>query len=591
MSSNLESTIDNLELWIWHTNHQGRFTYSHTPSNNWLGYADKELISLAFADLVVVENSPSGKKLQRSIENNERLLLEIYLQSAEGERIPVMICAKPQFDRNKEFVGYKGIATKISKENLEEFEENTILHYLVDTIGAATIALSPKGEVQYINDEFTKLFGYTREEIIGLPASVLEPDDDPYTNQVASSISILEETGNLSVIRSRRNKKGEEITVLIRGKTVRDHNGEISHFVASYSNISELVEVREKLEQTTATNLRLDQKVQELQEELSEYQRIGKIGSWRLTIATGEVTWTEELYIMLGLNPLDPPPNFSQHKQLFTEESFALLGPAIEEARTSGKSYELELEYIAKTGRHGWMLARGEAIRDTEGKVTALHGIVMDITHRKEIEAKLKAMYQELEGTLNQIVGVISRIVEYRDPYTAGHQNRVAIIATAIAKKMKLSKKLIRGVDIASQLHDIGKISVPAEILAKPGFLTEEEFSLVKEHSDIGYHLLKDIHFPWPVAEVTRQHHERLDGSGYPKGLLADDILLQSRIVAVADVVESMLTHRPYRPALGIDQALAELKAGSGSQFDADVVTACISLFEDDHFSLPEPGA
>jgi putative two-component system response regulator len=185
-----------------------------------------------------------------------------------------------------------------------------------------------------------------------------------------------------------------------------------------------------------------------------------------------------------------------------------------------------------------------------------------------------------LKDALVGTIGAITRTVEARDPYTAGHQERVAKIAVAIAREMQLGEDLIEGLRIGAQMHDIGKIRVPGEILNRPGKLTPAEFAVIKAHPETGYEILKDVDFPWPVARMLLEHHERLDGSGYPAGLKGDEILLEARIIAVADVVESMTSHRPYRPALGLDLALAEITLKRGTQFDAQVVDACLRVVE-----------
>ena len=176
--------------------------------------------------------------------------------------------------------------------------------------------------------------------------------------------------------------------------------------------------------------------------------------------------------------------------------------------------------------------------------------------------------------------------VESRDPYTAGHQNRSADLARAIATEMGLSQDKIDGISMAGSINDIGKLSVPAEILAKPTKLSEIEFPLVKQHALKGYEMLKDVESPWPLAEMVYQHHERMDGSGYPRCLKGDEILMEARILAVADVVESMASHRPYRPALGIDAALAEIENNKGTLYDTDVGDACLRLFREKGFQL-----
>jgi len=173
-----------------------------------------------------------------------------------------------------------------------------------------------------------------------------------------------------------------------------------------------------------------------------------------------------------------------------------------------------------------------------------------------------------------------------RDPYTAGHQERVSQLACAIAKKLGLDKKQIEAVRLASLVHDIGKIAVPVEILTKASSLSDLEFAFIKAHPKTAYDILSNIEFPWPIAEIVLQHHERLDGSGYPQGLKGDQILLEARILAVADVVEAMSSHRPYRPALSLDEAVKELLRGRGKIYDPEVVGACVELISSGEFTF-----
>ncbi|KON47613.1 hypothetical protein AL013_07620 [Mariprofundus ferrooxydans] len=209
-------------------------------------------------------------------------------------------------------------------------------------------------------------------------------------------------------------------------------------------------------------------------------------------------------------------------------------------------------------------------------------GIERDLS-RAEQQQTLKQMQQGLVET----VEAIASTVEMRDPYTAGHQRRVAEIAVAIARKLGMEEEQIRGLFLAGIVHDLGKIGIPAEILSYPGRLSETQFMMVQEHSQIGFDILKDVHFPWPIAQMVLQHHERLDGSGYPQGLKGEEILREAQILSVADVVEAMASHRPYRAGLGLDAALAEINDKRGTLFEADVVDACTSLFREDGFELP----
>ena len=207
---------------------------------------------------------------------------------------------------------------------------------------------------------------------------------------------------------------------------------------------------------------------------------------------------------------------------------------------------------------------------------------IMALRARAEREAAL----QRLERAMEETVEVVASTVEMRDAYTAGHQRQVTMLAVAVAAAMGLSDERIHGLRLASSVHDLGKIHVPAEILSKPGKLTAFEYELIKTHPQVGYEILKPVKFPWPIAEIVRQHHERLDGSGYPQGLKGDAILLEARIIAVADVVESMISHRPYRPGLGIDRALAEIEQGKGRLYDSAAVDACVKLFRVDNFKF-----
>ncbi len=225
---------------------------------------------------------------------------------------------------------------------------------------------------------------------------------------------------------------------------------------------------------------------------------------------------------------------------------------------------------------------------DKDGHPTGFRGMARDITARKESEKSLQETLENLRKALGITIQVMVAAVETRDPYTAGHQIRVADLARAIAGEMGLPPDRIEGLRMAAVIHDIGKLYVPAEILSKPKRLRDIEYALIKEHAQKGYEILKDVESPWPIAEMVRQHHERMDGSGYPQGMKGDEILLEARIMAVADVVESMASHRPYRPTLGIDAALGEIEGNRGILYDADVVDACRRLFREKSYRLGE---
>jgi HD-GYP domain-containing protein (c-di-GMP phosphodiesterase class II) len=207
-----------------------------------------------------------------------------------------------------------------------------------------------------------------------------------------------------------------------------------------------------------------------------------------------------------------------------------------------------------------------------------------EIKEREMAEFKLQESYQRLLKTMDGIVQAMSLTVEERDPYTAGHQKRATGLAVSIAREMGLSEHQVKGLEMAGLIHDMGKISIPSGILSKPGKLNSAEIELIRRHPGVAYEILKGIEFPWPVDKIVLQHHERFDGTGYPQGLAGDETLLEARILSVADVVETVSSHRPYRPSLGLDRALEEISLNRGVLYDAKAVDACVSLFEKKSF-------
>lgn len=224
----------------------------------------------------------------------------------------------------------------------------------------------------------------------------------------------------------------------------------------------------------------------------------------------------------------------------------------------------------------------------TELANSVAYGIEMFRT-RKEFSLTQKKLRQEakrIQGTLENTVSVLSSAVEARDSYTAGHQRRVSRLAYFIAKELSLPKDRIEGIRMAGVIHDIGKIYVPPEILGKRSWLTEMEFNIIKTHTQVGYDIIKPVKFPWPIAKIILQHHERMNGSGYPFGLLEEEILMEARILSVADVIEAMFSHRSHRPALGINNALEEISRNKGTLYDPEVVDACLKLFNKKSFKF-----
>jgi putative two-component system response regulator len=264
-----------------------------------------------------------------------------------------------------------------------------------------------------------------------------------------------------------------------------------------------------------------------------------------------------------------------------TEDVPVIFVTAASETDEKVHGFELgAVDYVTKPYQRDELLSRVRAHLELHQLRHHLSEMVDEQT------AQLVESEKKLKKNLLDSVAVLAAIVEMRDPYTAGHQRRVAEIAVAIANIMQLTQMQIEGIHLAGVVHDIGKIQVPAEILVKPGSLSDLEYMLIKAHSQNGYDLLKTVDYPWPIAQIVLQHHERLDGSGYPQGLKGDEILLEARIITVADVVESMTSHRPYRPSLGLDAALEEIERNRGVLYDPLVVDACSRLFRENGYKL-----
>ncbi len=246
-----------------------------------------------------------------------------------------------------------------------------------------------------------------------------------------------------------------------------------------------------------------------------------------------------------------------------------------------GNVRDEELQMRHADGHPVWVSVSIDAIHDGHGNLLESRSMVIDISARKQAEEERSHFAEQLQRSLLQAIRAIALTIEKRDPYTAGHQERVASLAVKIGEELGLDEDSLEGLKLSALIHDIGKISIPAEILSRPGGLEPELFSIIRTHPRSGYDIISGIEFPWPLAEVVLQHHERMDGSGYPDGLRGDEIILEARILAVADVVEAMASHRPYRAGLGFEKALEEVDCGKGTLYDAQVVDACKRVFSD----------
>lgn len=309
-------------------------------------------------------------------------------------------------------------------------------------------------------------------------------------------------------------------------------------------------------------------------------------GIYRTTKEGRFLTLNPAFCKMLGYSSLEElrslVSNIETQVYVTPEDRFRLLGLLAK----NNSVKDFETRFYKKDGGIIWVKAGVWTIRDTNNNILYYEAIAEDITDRISKEEELKTIADKLRNAMMGTINVMAAIVEHRDPYTAGHQRRVSEIASAIAEELGLASEQIEGIKIAGLIHDVGKISIPTEILVKPGKLTATERLLVESHAGDGYDILKGVEFPWPILNAIHQHHERMNGSGYPLGLSNEKIVLEARIIAIADVVEAMASHRPYRPALGIDVALEEIEKNRGILYDENAANACLNLFRKKNFKI-----
>ncbi len=437
-------------------------------------------------------------------------------------------------------------------------------HSLAESMPQIVWITRPDGWNIYFNQQWVDYTGLSLEESYGHGWNKpFHPDDQQRAWEAWQNAT---KNGAVYSLECRlRRADGTYHWWLIRGVPYSGNDGKILKWFGTCTDIDSLKRVAEELKKSEAS--------------LAEAQHIAHIGSWERDFVTGELRWSDEIYRIFGLEAPGPEISFEMFLNTVHSDDRESLQKAMKEALSGDNPYDFDHRIVLRTGEIRVVHEQGVAQFDKSGKPIRMFGTAQDITDLKKAEERLLETLQSLRKAYGGIVQVLSIASEVRDPYTAGHQKRVADLARSIAQEMGLTPECVEGLRLAGNIHDIGKLSIPAEILSKPTRLSKIEFSMIQSHAQIGHDILKDIDFAWPIARIIHQHHERLDGSGYPQGLKDGDILLESRILAVADVIEAMASHRPYRPSLGIDAALREIESGKGILFDPAVVSACLTLF------------
>jgi PAS domain S-box-containing protein len=417
------------------------------------------------------------------------------------------------------------------------------------------------GRVLQVNSSFCGMFGYDREEVKGRVLEDLVTADRDTFEQASRVLKNAAGGRRFTLETVRHRKDGTPLQVLLFGIPIIA-NGEVTAVYAIYHDISDRKQAEEDLRKSESL-LRLA-------------AHLANLGGWSVDLRRNRVYWSDEVAAIHDM-PAGHAPTVDEGIAFYAPEYKSKIARVFEQCAKDGIPYDEEMQIITGKGRRVWVRTAGVPERDSSGRIVRILGCFQDITARKQSE-------QELREALERMIGVLADLVERRDPYTSGHQKRVAELSREVALEMGLDEERAEKIAMAGAIHDIGKISVPAEVLSRPGNISPIEMELVRQHPQQGYEILKDVQTSWPLAEMVHQHHERPDGSGYPKGLKGGEILLEARILGVADVVEAMASYRPYRPSLGIDAALEEIESKKGLLYDPKVVDACSRLFREKGF-------
>ena len=426
-----------------------------------------------------------------------------------------------------------------------------------------------KGNIKFVNPSSCKMSGYSEEELLGMSfKKISAPDGIEMVIKYFSEIFLTKKTGK-PFLWNLVKKNGERGFFEIVVSLIRDKQDKSIGFRGIGRDITE----RKQMEDA-------------LRESEDKFRSIFENSSSAMAIIERDTTisMVNKEYCRISLYDEKDVIGMSWTKQIPPED--------LKRLEEYNRNRRINPKLVPSNYEFSFYRKDGE-IRNALISIAILPKVkevvasFVDITERKQAETKLQQTLDSLEKAVGTTIQVLVSAVEFRDPYTAGHQLRVADLAHAIATEMGLAPDKIEGIRMAGSIHDIGKLSIPAEILSKPTKLTNIEFSLIKQHPQSGYEMLKDVESPWPLAQIVYQHHERMNGSGYPRNLKGDEILIEARIMAVADVVEAMASHRPYRAALGIEVALEEIEKNRGIIYDDTVADVCLRLFREKGYQLP----
>jgi PAS domain S-box-containing protein len=540
------------------------------------GYTKSEIIGKSISVLVPPDMPNELTDILSKIKLGEAIeSYETVRQRKDGQYIYVFLTVSAVYDAEGRILGASTIARDITERKRMETllkESETQYRLLFENANDGIVLIEKnEGKIANINPSVEKMLGYSARESIG--------------NKL-QDVGLIIDNGDFQITMKALNKKGllryNDIPVKTKsGKQIYTDTYLVDKAKFAQCNIRDITE--KKLAE------------EELKESERKYRLLAENVNDVIFVLDMNLNYTyispsvkilrgyeqEEAFKRTPADTLTP-----SSMDLFLSTLAEIMEMEKSGHREINLSRTLQLEMKRKDGTTVWTEVKASFIRDENQRLVGIMGVTRDITERRQAEEKLHQTLDRLTKAVGATIQVLVSAVESRDPYTAGHQLRVADLALTIATEMGLPQDKIEGIRMAGSIHDIGKLSIPAEILSKPTKLTAIEFALIKEHPRSGYEMLKDVESPWPLAQIVYQHHERMDGSGYPRNLKGDEIIMEARIMAVADVVEAMASHRPYRPGLGIDAALAEIEKNKGTHYDNTVADACLKLFREKDYQL-----
>jgi PAS domain S-box-containing protein/putative nucleotidyltransferase with HDIG domain len=554
-------------------NQAGDIVYANETASISRGYTVAEMQSMNIRKLVPAENIAILEDRLETIATLGELSFEVIHLAKDGHKLDVEARIRSiDVEGSRLYVAVYRDITARRKMQQELVNSETRYRSIIETAGAAVIAINLAGNLTYVNDLGCETVGYSREELLGKPFSdLVHPDDrskivEPFTRTAGTS----EVTGKGLALEFRALHRDGSIVWFYANPTRMIVDGETVGFSAVMPNITKLKNAEAALQESEQRYRSLFENNPVSVNMQDAYGRFISVND-----ATCRITgYSREEILAMPPEKMIVPENVEMGRQHF-----------IRALRGEPQTYEQAI--MGKNGNIIILNVTNSSV-EVDNKIVGIYSVSEDITERKKAEADLKAALEMVNATLEGTIEAIAVMSELRDPYTAGHQRLVTQLAVAIACELDVPAEQIQALRVAGLLHDVGKVYVPSEILSKPGKLSDLELNLAKAHAEAGYDIVKTIKFPWPVAHIIRQHHERMDGSGYPQGLKGDQIVLEARILAVADVVEAMMAHRPYRPALGIDKALEEITGKRGILYYVPAVDACVLLFREKGFAFAE---